>query len=391
MKTPDLVDIFGGHFMSDLADPYPTYARLRRDHPALLADLVMGPGYIISRYEDVQTVLKDSVLFSSRANADGIGLVMGRTILEMDGKEHNRHRNIVAPVFVPKALHGPLPGVIADIAQRLIDRFAGDGHAELVAQFTKTFPLRVIAHIIGIPIDDYDAFQSWALAIIGFADDATRGYAAAQALVEYLRPIVESRKTEPRDDLMSKLVHAEVDGHRLADEEIYSFLRLLVPAGAETTYRLIGTTLFALLTHPDALEEVRASRSELEWAIEESLRWEAPVCFAARETTAATTMAGTEIPQGAGVLVAISSANRDEAKYPDPDRFDLHRRADDHVAFGFGRHFCVGSHLARLEARIAMDALFDRLPNLRLDPSPSAGIFGLAFRSPNRLPVLFDS
>ncbi len=390
MKNPDLIDLFGGHFMSEVADPYPAYAKLRRDEPARLTDVAMGAAYIISRYADVLAVLKDSALFSSRANADGIGLVMGRTILEMDGKEHNRHRNLVAPVFVPKALHGSLPAVIDDIAHRLIDRFANDGGADLVTQFTKTFPLRVIAHVIGLPIEDYESFQKWALAIIGFADDPERGYAAAQALVEYLGPIVEQRKTEPRDDLMSKLVHAEVDGHRLTDEEIFSFLRLLVPAGAETTYRLIGTTLFALLAHPDQLEEVRADRSQLEWAIEESLRWEAPVCFAARETTASTVIAGTEIPQGAFVLVALSSANRDEMKFSDPDRFDIHRRADDHLSFGFGRHFCVGSHLARLEARIALGALFDRLPNLRIDRELPSGVFGLAFRSPKRLPVLFD-
>lgn len=391
MNLPDLFELFGGHFMSDVADPHPVYARLRREQPVALTDMGIGDGYLVTRYGDALSVLKDSTLFSSRANAEGIGLVMGRTILEMDGKEHGRHRNIVAPVFVPKSLQGALPGVIEEIVHRLIDGFAAEGSADLVGRFTKTFPLRVIAHVIGLPIEDYDAFQRWALAIIGFADDPGQGTAAAQALVEKLRPIVESRKTEPHDDLMSKLVHAEVDGHRLTDEEIFSFLRLLVPAGAETTYRLIGTTLFALLTHPDALEAVHTDRSEIEWAIEEALRWEAPVCFAAREATAETTIAGTEIPKGARLFVAISSANRDETKYSAPDRFDIRRRADDHLSFGFGRHFCVGSHLAHLEARIAIGALFDRLPNLRIDRSQSAGIFGLAFRSPKRLPVLFDN
>ena len=387
----DLVEVFGGHFMSELRDPYPAYARLRRDSPALQMDLPMAQAYMVSRYEDVATVLRDNVLFSSHANAAGIGMVMGRTILEMDGREHNRHRALINPVFVPKALGGGLPTVVGEIAHRLIDGFAQEGRAELVARFTRTFPLRVIAHIIGLPIEDYEQFQSWALAIISMGSDPAAAFAAAQTLVEYLRPIVALRRREPRDDLMSKLAHAEVDGHQLSDEEVYSFLRLLVPAGAETTYRLIGNTLLALLANPAQLDEVRADRSKIDWAIDEALRWEAPVCFAARETTAPTAIAGVEIPAGAGVMVAISSANRDETQYAEPERYDLHRRADDHVAFGGGKHFCVGSHLARLEARIALEAILDRLRNVRLEASQPLGVYGLAFRSPRMVPVVFDN
>jgi len=316
---------------------------------------------------------------------------MGRTILEMDGKEHNRHRALINPVFVPKALGGDMPKVVRSIADQLIDGFVRDGRADLVDQFSRTFPLRVIAHIIGLPIDDYDLFQRWALDIIGMGHDPAKAYAASQALVGYLEPVVALRKKEPRDDLMSKLVHAEVDGHTLTDEEVYSFLRLLVPAGAETTYRLIGNTLAALLADPAALEEVRADRKEVDWAIEESLRWEAPVCFAAREATADTELGGVAIAAKSHVMVAISAANRDERKYPDPARFDLHRRADDHVAFGGGKHFCVGSNLARLEARIGLEAILDRLKNVRLSVDPPLGIFGLAFRSPRRVPVVFDA
>ncbi len=377
--------------MSDLGDPYPAYAKLRDETPVLLMNMPMADAFMVSRYADVDRVLRDNATFSSRANADGIGMVMGRTILEMDGKEHNRHRALINPVFVPKALGGDMPKIVASIAHQLIDAFQKDGRADLVDQFSRTFPLRVIAHIIGLPIDDYDRFQRWALDIISMGHDAMKAVAAAQALVEYLAPIVALRRQEPRDDLMSKLVHAEVDGHRLSDEEVYSFLRLLVPAGAETTYRLIGNTLAALLADPAALDEVRAQRSEIDWAIEESLRWEAPVCFAAREATVDTELGGVKIPAKTHVMVAISAANRDERKYSDPARFDLHRRADDHVAFGGGKHFCVGSNLARLEARIGLEAIFDRLKNVRLAVDPPVGIYGLAFRSPRRVPVLFEA
>jgi cytochrome P450 len=383
------IDLFGGTMMSPVPDPYPVYRRLRAEQPVLAVQTIMGVVHLITRYDDALAVLKNAALYSSRANAKGIGMVMGRTILEMEGKEHLRQRNIVAPFFMGRALRGDLPAVIEAIAHQLIDGFAGDGRADLVAQFTFTFPMRVMAHIIGVPIEDYEEFHRWALDLISVGDDPPRGFAAAQAIVDHLRPILERRRVEPRPDLLSRLVHAEVDGQRLTEEEVLSFLRLLLPAGAETTYRLIGSVLFALLTHRDQLEEVRGDRTTLDLAIEETLRWEAPVQYVSRETTASAVLSGVELAEGAMVSVALGSANRDERHYDDPDRFDMHRRSDDHLAFGFGQHFCAGSQLAALEARVALGALLERLPNLRLDPTQEATIVGLAFRSPNRLPALF--
>ena len=387
----NLFDLFGGHFMSDVPNPYPVYARLRSEEPVKFLDLAMMSAYLATRFEDVMTVLRDAAVYSSRANAKGIGLVMGKTILEMDGQEHARHRNIISMAFVPKALRGDMPDVVERIAHDMIDRFAHAGRADLVSQFTLTFPLRVIAHVIGVPIEDYETFKRWSLELIGFAADPARGFAAATNLVDYLRPIVERRRAAPCGDLLSTLTHAEVDGDRLTDEEIYSFLRLLLPAGSDTTYRLIGSALFALLTHPEQHEAVRADRSKIAALLDETLRWEAPVQFASREANTDTTLGGVDVPAGAQVLVALGSANRDERRFDNPDRFDIHRRVDEHVAFGFGRHFCLGSHLARLEATTALNALLDRLPNLRLDAPPECAIVGLAFRSPNRLPVRFDA
>jgi cytochrome P450 len=385
----DLIDTFGGHFMSPVEDPYSIYAELRRNEPVKLLDLPMGPGWIVSRYDDVHTVLTDPLRFSSRANANGIGLVMGRTILEMDGGEHTRHRNLIAPAFVPKALRQDLPDTVRAMCEDLIDSFAADGHADLVDQLAFALPIRVIAHLIGIPLSDFRTFHHWALAIIGFTDDPARGFEAAEKLVELLRPLLEERRREPRDDLMSRLVHGEVEGNALRDEEIFSFLRLLLPAGAETTFRLIGNTLYALLREPALLEQVRTDRGAIDAAVEESLRWESPVQYAARETTCAVSLSGVELAAGAQILVALGSANRDESHYPEPAQFDLRRRPQDHLAFGFGRHFCVGSHLARLEARTAVDTVLDRLPNLRLTPDAACRVVGLAFRSPDKLPVEF--
>jgi cytochrome P450 len=307
----------------------------------------------------------------------------------MDGKEHGKHRNIIAPAFVPKALRSDLPELIDGIVHQLIDGFAAEGTADLVAQFTFTIPIRVIAHVIGIPMEDYRTFHHWGLDIIGFTDDPPRGYAAAQSLVEFLRPLLAQRRAEPCGDLISRLAHAEVDGERLTDEEIFSFLRLLLPAGAETTFRLIGNLLYALLDTPEALSAVRDDRGKVDWAIEETLRWESPVQMAARNTTQPTQLGGVEVPAGAQLLLALGSANRDERRFPNAARFVLQRRPEDHFAFGFGRHFCVGAHLARLEARIALNALLDRLPNLRFRPDTERQIVGLAFRSPTALPVAF--
>jgi cytochrome P450 len=388
---PDLVDLFGGHFMSPVVDPYATYAGLREREPVKLLDLWMGPGYLVTRYDDVRTVCTEPATFSSRSNANGIGLVMGRTILEMDAKEHTKHRAIIAPAFVPKALRSDLPDLIGTMAHELIDQFAAAGSAELVAQFTSTIPIRVIAYVIGIPMDDYKTFHHWGLDIIGFTDDPPRGYAAAQNLVEFLRPLLARRRADPSGDLMSRLAHAEVDGERLTDEEIFSFLRLLLPAGAETTFRLIGNLLYALLDDDAAQAEVRADRQKLDWAIEETLRWESPVQYASRETVQPIVLSGVDLPAGAQILLALGSANRDERHFADAARFDLHRRPDEHFAFGFGRHFCAGAHLARLEARIALNALFDRLRDLRFAPGADRRIVGLAFRSPTALPVVFDA
>ena len=388
---PTTIELFGGTMLSPVPDPYTVYRRLRREQPVILVSGLLGEDHLVTRYQDVISLLKDSERFSSRGNARGIGLVMGRTILEMEGKEHLRHRSLVTPFLARSALRGGLEAKIEQIANGLIDQFVADGRADLVAQFTFTFPIRVITHIIGIPMDDYAAFHRWAIDLISVGEDPPRGFAASQRIVDYLRPVLEERKAEPRQDLLSALAHAEVEGQRLNDEEVLSFLRLLVPAGAETTYRLIGSVLFALLTHPHYLEEVQKDRSKLELAIEETLRWESPVQYVSRETTVPVTVAGFEIPAGALVSACIGSANRDESQFPEPDRFDLHRRPEDHVAFGFGQHFCAGSPLAHAEARLSLTALLDRLPNLRLDPSQECEVRGLAFRSPNRLPVLFDA
>jgi cytochrome P450 len=382
---------FDPKLMFEFPDPYPMFADMRRTAPVNRVEMFTRISWLVTRYDDVLAVLRDADTFSSTANAE-VGRFMGRTIIEMDGKEHTRTRALVSTLFVPRAIDA-LASVAEQLVHELIDRFVRDGRADLVTQLTTIFPVQVIAHIIGIPREDASKFMRWSLDLIAFAKDPEKGLAASATLREYFLPVIRARRADPRDDVITKLVTGTIDGVGLTDEEVVNFLRLLLPAGAETTSRLMGSMFFALLADREArLERVRADRSLFTWAIEETLRWETPVLFVARKAMRAIELAGVSLPEGAMVSAIIASANRDETHFDEPDRFDLDRRRDDHLSFAFGRHFCLGSHLARLEARTALGVVLDRLPNLRLDPDADPPtILGLAFRSPPALRVRFDA
>jgi cytochrome P450 len=378
---------FDPQMLFDHPDPYPMFAMLRQSQPVMRSEFMNRTSWVLTKYDDCLAVLKDSDTYSSRSNAE-VGKVMGRTVIEMDAKEHTRHRALVQRVFVPRGLDGLQP-VLESMLQEIIDRFAGERRADMVAHFTECFPVQVMAHMVGIPRAHYPQFQRWAIDLIGFAKDYPRGFAASAAIREYLLPIIAERRAVPCGDVISTLVTGTVDGQSLSDEEVVSFLRLLIPAGAETTFRLIGNMLFALLTERDRWERVRADRTLVPWAVEETLRWETSVLMVSRQTNREVEIRGNVIPADQLISIVVASANRDEDHYENPDLFDLDRHADDHLAFGFGRHHCLGYHLARLEARLALDAVLDRLPDLRLDPeAPPPTITGLAFRSPKTLPVL---
>ena len=233
-------------------------------------------------------------------------MVMGHMILGMDDPEHRSHRNLVAHAFREKALARWEPEFIRPIIDEQIDRFAADGEADLVRQLTFEFPVRVIARLLGLPEEDFPQFQRWSVELIGLVADIDRGLAASEALREYFAGVVADRRAHPAEDVISDLVSAEVDGEKLTDEAIYSFLRLLLPAGAETTYRSSGNLLYLLLTHPEQLEAVRADRSLLPQAIEEGLRCEPPLLTINRTTTCEVEIGGVTI----GPDESISPAHR---------------------------------------------------------------------------------
>jgi cytochrome P450 len=319
-----------------------------------------------------------------------MGPMLGRTMIAMDEPEHRAHRALVAPAFRPKLLARWEEELVRRVVVELIDSFAPLGRADLVRSLTFAFPVRVIARILGLPERDSQQFQRWSIEMISMIVNWDRGLAASNALREYFAGQVAERRTRPRDDLISDLVETEVDGHTLTDEDIFAFLRMLLPAGIETTYRSLGNLLFALLTHPAQLDEI-VRRGELRAAaIEEGLRWETPLVMVARQSIRDARLGGVEIPAGRNLNVFIGSANRDERRYDDPDRFDIHRTPSPHLSFGSGPHMCLGMHLARMETRVALDAIVERLDDLRFDPeAPSPRIVGSIFRSPDALPVRF--
>lgn len=374
--------------------PYPIWERARRECPVIHTEtgMVDRPAYHVTRYDDVERVLRDGTTFSSSINAEHIGQFMGELILAMGGAEHRAYRNLVAHAFRASALERWDEQLIRPTITRLLDDIAPVGRADLVQAVTSKYPVQVICGIVGVPLEDSEQFHHWAELINTGLLDPPRGLAASRAMREYLEPIVEDRRSKPRDDLISDLVHAEIDGHQLTDEKIYGFLRLLLPAGAETTFRVMGNALVALLTHPDTMADVVADRELLPAVIEETLRWETSVTQVSRVAATDTAIGGCPVEAGAPVSVITGSGNHDEARYESPDEWRIDRPPQHHLAFGTGQHQCLGMHLARLELRVGLDEILTRLPNLRLEPAAAPPVIqGFAFRGPDAIPVVFDA
>ncbi len=397
----ELKDVVGG----TIRDPYPMLHELRRQSPVHTGPIDLGdamgevvhdpskpPPVTVFGFDEVVQVLRDNTTYSSVVYEDVMGIVMGRTILQMDEPEHRKVRDLVASSFRTKMLERWEEDLVAVVVNELVDSFIERGRSDLVRDVTFNFPVQVIARILGLPRADYPVFQRWALELTSVAANWERGVAASEALRDYFADVMEERRAKPGDDLISDLVRAEVDGEHLNDEEIFSFLRLLLPAGVETTYRASGSLLFALLNDRAQFDALTADRSLFPQAFEEVVRWEPPVTVILRRATEDTELAGVTIEGGADVALMIGAANRDERKYTDPDRYDMFRSQRQHVGFGFGVHVCLGMHLARMESRIAVNTLLDRLGSMTFDPEAEAPhIEGLAFRSPLSLPVVFEA
>ncbi|MGF6839763.1 cytochrome P450 [Paraburkholderia youngii] len=384
-------------------DPYPRIAELREkgsvqkgDYRVLMgaaADLTMSDvaHYCVFGYDEVAQVLGDPVTFSNKSYERNIGISFGRSISTMDAPEHPRYRRIFQKAFLPHTVAAWGDTLVDPVVNELMSKFMERGHADLVNEFTLHYPFNIIYRQLALPPEDVKIFHKLAIAQTLVSIDVAHGVEASTKLGAYFARLVEERRSNPGDDLVSSLAIAEVDGELLPDEVVISFLRQLVNAGGDTTYRATSVLLLALLRDPAQLEAVREDRTLVAQAIEEALRWDGPVLMQSRMASRDVTLGGVEIPAGAFLDVLAGSANRDPNRFPDPDKFDIYRKpAHRHFAFAYGPHVCIGQHLARVEMTRALNAILDRLPNLRLDPAAAAPqINGIMMRVPHSIPVVF--
>ena len=402
---PDSVREAQEHFDAGMgadgdASPYPMLGELRGKaavHPGwpemgIFENAGDGqPIFAAYTFDAVKAVFTDNKTFSTRCYEAIVRPLQGPTILELDEPEHQVYRKLHEYAFARPSMRRWEAELVVPLVERTISRLQNAKRADLVAEVFMPIPVRVIAALLGLPEADVPEFHRLGIDLLGFRADMDRALQASAQLREYFVGILADRRREPRDDMVTVLAEAEVDGVRLSDEQIFGFLRNLLPAGAETTSRSTASLAFGLLTHTDQLDAVRADRSLMPQAIEEGIRWETPLLNFIRETTCDTELGGVKIPAGATMAVNLGSANHDETRWNDPERFDIFRERKPHIGFGHGTHVCIGMHLARLESTIIFNTLFDRLPGLRLDPdAPDPYIAGMYFRSPPRLQVVWD-
>jgi cytochrome P450 len=401
-------DEFFGHGI--VGDPYPSLMEMAGRcpvHPGTIssnfgmvgAEDILFPDVdqvIVLSFDSVEAGFKDVANLSSCWYEPSLGAMIGRTIIEMDPPEHGRHRQLIQGALTKKEMERWEDDFVRSIVDTSIDDFIVSGRAELVADFALRYPLRVIAAACGLPEADVDLFYGWAALLTNVSVSAEERLAAAADFGSYLQSVIDERRITPGSDLVSHLVRAEFrdqSGHQaLNDDEIVAFLRLLLPAAAQTTYRTLCNLLFGLLTHPDQLAALSADHGLIAQAIEEGLRWEPPLMSFGRMAVADTEIDGVAIPAGTPVNLIVGAANHDPGRWDDADKFDIFRPPQPHLAFGSGAHVCLGIHFARMDLRVAMEQLLIRLPGLRL--APDAGdisISGLGQRSPATLPVVFDS
>ncbi len=343
-------------------------------------------------YKLVERVYGDGATFSNAIMQRIYNDSFGRSINGMDAPEHPRYRRLFQKAFMPQTVNQwgneLVPGVLGEI----IDQFAQRGRAELVSEFTVKYPFHVIYAQLDLPAPELEVFHRLAAGLMCIMVDYPHALEASRNMGDYFQLLLMERREQQGTDLISLLAHAEIDGERLPDEVAVSFLRQLMNAAGDTTYRSTGSLLVGLLTNTEQLDAVRKDRTLIPRAVEEALRWDGPLTVLTRQATRDVTLDGVEISAGTKIDVVAGSANRDPVRFADPDRFDIFRPQTRNMAFAFGPHVCLGQHLARLEMSRALNSLLDRLPNLRLDPDyPPPQVAGLNSRAPRAIHVLFDA
>src|SRR5438067_1245534 len=351
-------------------DPYPVYAQLRADSPVLWHDDCEL--WSVARHDDIMRISRDPATFCSGkgvlpSDRERGAITGAESILFLDPPDHQRHRKLVSPAFTPRRI-AALEQRVRELARDLLDPIAQGDAVDFAPAVAEPLPMLVIAEMLGVPAEDRDQFKLWSDAMIDAATEPTEAaYALALELWEYFAKVIEERRVEPADDLISVVAHAEVDGELLTNAELNGFCMTLLVAGNETTRNLITGGVEALAQNPDQLKRLVADRSLVPTAVEEMLRWVTPVMNFARTATTDVELRGQHISPGQMVFMLYGSANRDpEAFGPSADEFDVGRQPNPHMAFGFGEHFCMGASLARPQARVVFGELLQRFSTIEL-------------------------
>ncbi|MEP7341664.1 MAG: cytochrome P450 [Acidobacteriota bacterium] len=402
MSTAQQVNILSPEFK---ANPFPFFARLRAEQPVYRTVLPdKTPIWLLSRYEDVNLLLTDKRFAKNRYNAmtpeqlrkqpwvPPMFRPLERTMLDLDPPDHPRLRQFVHKAFTPRLIE-QMRARVQTLADELLDAVGQKGEMDLISEYALPLPMTLITEILGVPAQDRDKFHRWSKVIVSVNqfDNNWRVIPAIWMFNRYLRRYFKLRRADLQDDLVSALIQAEDAGDKLSEDELLAMVFLLLVAGHETTVNLIGSGMLALLEHPDQMEKLRRNPSLIKSAVEELLRYSAPVFLATeRYAREVVTIHGVTIPQGGMALGVIGSANRDETVFENPDILDITRENNRHLSFGQGIHYCLGAALARLEAHIAINTLLDRMPNLRLKGSPETLRWrpSLILRGLDALPVM---
>lgn len=382
-------------------DPTDVWEALRTTDPLSYNEGMKA--YVISRYEDVERAFKDPV-FTSDNYSWQLEPVHGRTILQMDGREHSIHRGLVTPAFRGSELTEKYVPVMQRNAKELIDGFRNAGEVDLVAEFTTRYPISVIVEMLGLPKSDHDLFHRWYTGIMGFLgnlaedpDVAARGFQAKEELEAYMLPRIAERRAHPGDDLLTNLCTAEIDGEAMTDQEVKAFVSLLLVAGGETTDKAMANMIWNLVQNPEQLRMVREDRGLIANAFAETLRHSPPVQMIMRQPREDVTLSGGTVPAGSTVVCLIAAANRDPKRFSDPNTFNITRpdldfgkafaAAANHTGFAFGRHFCVGAMLAKWEVETGTNMLLDAMDDIELMSTTHAE--GVFTRAPTSLNLRF--
>lgn len=351
-------------------DPYPTYTRLREEAPAYHnAEMDF---WALSRFDDVRDAYRDWQTYTSTQGIalEEVGPGSAPSMIGMDPPDQTKLRKLVVRAFTPGRV-GAMEPRVRGLATRFLDGLTESGECDLIARFAALLPSDVISTLLGAPPEDHNDLRVWTETLMERADGVPTpppaANAAAGKLLQYFGGLIEKKRGAPGEDLVSALVAAEMDGRRLDDHEILGFCFLLISGGNETTEKLIANTVHQLGRHPEQRAALIADPSRIPAAIEESLRFRSPTQYMVRATTRDVPLHGETIPKGAKVLLSIGAANHDPRHFDHPERFDIAREMEGHLAFGFGVHFCLGARLARLEARVALEEILKRLPDYAVD------------------------